>query len=196
MKRCFNRKWYLKMIAAIAVMVGWFPAVAAEAQCTSCCSVCEQKVCHLEVDRQEIDVDCFEVECEDVCIPPVRFWWECGPIKRCGKVRTVNKLVTRSRTEIECSYDWSVVTICRACYRKIYRLRCQQLGLAPQATPKQVGLPAAKWRNDAEAAQAVRFRIRRQVEDGSFGSGPGHRVTAGMLTGQAPVNVADVSAIE
>ena len=186
-------KWFQGMAAAVAALFGVLSAAPASAGPHACC-VCQQKVCHLEVGQEEVDVSCFEVECEDVCIPPVRFWWECGPIKRCGKVRTVNKLTTESYTVTECTYDWSVKTICRECYRQVHRLRCHQLGLGPDATPEQVGLPVPQPLSDAERDTAVRFRIPQpvQVEGASFEQGE----RAGMLTDEVPVRVAEVTALE
>ncbi|QDS96005.1 hypothetical protein FF011L_48090 [Roseimaritima multifibrata] len=105
-----------------------------------CCCVCQQKTCKLNVDVKEVEETCFEVECEDVCIPPVRFWWECGPSKRCPKVRTVAKLVTEKKTKKVCVYDWEVVTVCRNCYQNLRKVRCHELGLNQDATPEQIGL--------------------------------------------------------
>src|SRR6056297_226167 len=105
------------------------------------CCVCQQKTCKLNVDTVEVDEPCFDVECADVCIPPVRFWWQDCPPKRCAKIRTVSKLVVEKQTKTVCVYDWEVVTICRACYRHVHRLRCEELGLGYDATPGQVGLP-------------------------------------------------------
>ncbi|CAN0496398.1 unnamed protein product [Hapterophycus canaliculatus] len=62
--------------------------VAASASAVGpCCFFCQKGRCQVEVDVEEVDVAGFDVECEAICIPPLRFPWECGPLKKCGKVR-------------------------------------------------------------------------------------------------------------
>lgn len=184
-------KWFHGTTAAVATALALFSATDASAGHHACC-VCQQKVCHLEIGEEEVDVNCFDVECEDVCIPPVRFWWECGPINRCGKVRTVHKLTTESHKKTECTYDWSVVTICRPCYHKVHRLRCHQLGLGAEATPEQVGLPTPTPVTDAESDEVVGFRIPQPVKFEGASVEPSEQ--SGMLTTvETPVRVADTS---
>ncbi|WP_168567009.1 hypothetical protein [Crateriforma spongiae] len=135
-QRLFSKVAFLISVATASLLSN-----TALAGCGTCC-VCQAKRCHVTVDTEEVDVECRDVECEDICIPPVRFWWECGPLKPCGRIRTVRKLVTETHTKKVCTYDWSVVTVCKSCYRKIHRLRCKQLHLSENTPPEQVGLPA------------------------------------------------------
>lgn len=123
-----------------ACVLSWSSLCSAE-DCSHCCRICKVKICNVTVGKEEIESNCFECEAVDICIPPVRFWWECGPLRQCGKIRTVNRLTTHSTTKTVCTYDWSVATVCRPCYRKVHRLRCRQLGLGEKATAAQVGLP-------------------------------------------------------
>ncbi|MEO9590744.1 hypothetical protein [Rhodopirellula bahusiensis] len=79
------------------------------------CCFCQAGRCVVEVEKEEVDVKCFDVECEAICIPPLRFPWECGPLKKCGKVRTIKKLVIDKKTKTVCVYDWSAITCCPDC---------------------------------------------------------------------------------
>lgn len=79
------------------------------------CCFCQAGRCVVEVEKEEVDVTCFDVECETICIPPLRFPWECGPLKKCGKVRTIKKLITDKKKETVCTYDWSAIACCPDC---------------------------------------------------------------------------------
>jgi len=127
------------LLAATIVLVADRTGRAADGD--ACC-VCRQKKCKVTVDTQEVGVECDDVRCEDVCIPPVRFWWERGPLKTSGKIRTVRKLVTKDvGKKTVCTYDWEVVTMCAECFAKVHRLRCNQLHVHDGTPPRQVGLP-------------------------------------------------------
>lgn len=82
-----------------------------------CCCFCEEGRCQVKVEREEVETKSFDVECEKICIPPLRFPWECGPLKKCGSVRCIKKLKSTKGTKEVCVYDWSVVC-CPSCYRK------------------------------------------------------------------------------
>ncbi|MCC9642113.1 hypothetical protein LOC71_07495 [Rhodopirellula sp. JC740] len=82
------------------------------------CCFCQAGRCVVEVEKEEVDVKCFDVECETICIPPLRFPWECGPLKKCGKVRTIKKLVTDKKKKTVCTYDWSAITCCPDCRKR------------------------------------------------------------------------------
>jgi len=84
-----------------------------------CCCFCQEGRCHVSVEQKEVDVKCFDVECEAICIPPLRFPWECGPLKKCGKVRIVKKLTTDKKKKCVCEYDWTAVHCCPDCYSRV-----------------------------------------------------------------------------
>jgi hypothetical protein len=129
------------LIVCSAIVVGG-PAVRAGDD--SACCVCQTKTCKVTVEKEEVDVACFDVECVDVCIPPVRFWWERGPLRQCGKIRTVKQLVVEKHPKQVCTYDWEVISICSRCYRDVHRLRCHQLGVAATTPAAEIGLPPAQ----------------------------------------------------
>jgi len=84
-----------------------------------CCCFCSEGRCQVKVEREEVETKKFTCECETVCIPPVRFPWESGPSKKCGKVRKIKKLGTTKGKETVCTYEWSAVQCCPSCARKI-----------------------------------------------------------------------------
>ncbi|MEM9364960.1 MAG: hypothetical protein AAGD07_03115 [Planctomycetota bacterium] len=87
------------------------------------CCFCDQGHCQVEVGCEEVEETCYDVECEAICIPPLRFPWECGPLKKCGKVRVIRKLTEDKVTKKVCTYDWSAVACCPDC-----RKRCAGMG--------------------------------------------------------------------
>lgn len=101
-------------------------AVAGHAAKPSC-FCCAQKRCQLTVSTATEEVDCFEVECNDVCIPPVTFPWECRP-RKCGRIRSVNVLTTETRERQVCEYNWDVIVICPRCRDALQASGCE---LAP-----------------------------------------------------------------
>ncbi|WDQ16194.1 hypothetical protein [Rhodopirellula sp. P2] len=107
----FGRVAWLGLFALTASVV--FSSTAS-AFGPACC-FCQAGRCNVEVEKEEVDVTCFDVECETICIPPLRFPWECGPLKKCGKVRTVKKLVTDKKKKTVCTYDWSAIACCPDC---------------------------------------------------------------------------------
>ncbi|TWT80163.1 hypothetical protein CA13_15760 [Planctomycetes bacterium CA13] len=84
-----------------------------------CCCFCEEGRCQVKVEKEEVETTKFVVECETICIPPLRFPWECGPLKKCGKVRTIKKLGTEKGKKTVCVYDWSALHCCPSCYSKV-----------------------------------------------------------------------------
>jgi len=107
-------------LAALWGMTGVATAVG------PCCCFCQQGRCSVDVSVKEVDVKGFVIEHEAICIPPLRFPWECGPLKKCGKVRCIKVLSTDKRKEKVCVYDWEAVLCCPTCRDKIKRHRsCQ-----------------------------------------------------------------------
>ncbi len=106
----------LSLISATASAVG------------PCCCFCQAGQCSLKVEREDVDVKVFDVECETICIPPIRFPWQCGPIKRCGRVRVIKNLVTDKVQKPVCVYEWSAIACCPDCRRRVMcpppRQRC------------------------------------------------------------------------
>ena len=86
-----------------------------------CCCFCQKGRCQVEVDVEDVDVKIFDCECEAICIPPLRFPWECGPLKKCGKVRVVKKLVSDKKKCKVCTYDWTAIVCCPDCRSKMNR---------------------------------------------------------------------------
>ncbi len=84
-----------------------------------CCCFCKEGRCQVKVDKEEVDVPEFTCKCETICVPPLRFPWECGPLKKCGKVRQVKVLGSEKSKETICTYDWSAVHCCPACRVKV-----------------------------------------------------------------------------
>lgn len=108
-------------VATIAAIALTFGAVSIASAFGPVCCFCQQGRCQVEVDQKEVDVSGFDVECKTICIPPLRFPWECGPLKKCGKVRTVKILTTDKTQKTICTYDWSAITCCPDCRAKACR---------------------------------------------------------------------------
>ncbi len=88
----------------------------------ACCCFCRAGRCSVKIDKQDVEATVFKVECETVCIPPIRFPWECGPLRRCGQVRVIKKLVTDKEKHTECTYEWSGIACCPQCS---HRIKCR-----------------------------------------------------------------------
>ncbi len=108
----------------------------------------------MEVKQKTVEVPCFDTECETICIPPVRFPWECGPLRRCGKVRRVNRLVLDTREETVCQYNWSAKLLCCPQCRQQrcqnHHRRCHAPNLSLSSTPDGLQSPVATddaWRD-------------------------------------------------
>ena len=83
-----------------------------------CCSTCGQEVCVGKSEIEEIELPTFDCETESVCIPAVRFPWQCGPPK-CGWVRKV-AVMTESKMKMEkCVWSWSVKDLCEECQQPL-----------------------------------------------------------------------------
>lgn len=117
------------------------------------CFCCAQKVCQLTVTPATETTECFQVECEDVCIPPVMFPWECHP-KKCGRVRTVRVLTTEERERRICEYDWDVVVICPRCRHALHAAGCE---VAPGVQLIDGSTPTA-WRAPPAAIASPTMR--------------------------------------
>lgn len=103
------------LIAAAGILIPFVPAFAFG---PACC-LCQKARCEVDVGVEEVDVNGFDVKCERICIPPLRFPWECGPLKKCGKVRYVNQLVEDKTTTKVCTYEWKAIVCCPSCRSKI-----------------------------------------------------------------------------
>ncbi len=134
-----------RRLALLSISVGLFslPTITEAEDQRRPCSCCRRTVCHVSAEREEVDDTGFRVRREDVCIPPIRFWWECGPIRRGGKVRTVSKLAQETTKKTVWTYEWNALTICGDCYRDVHRLRCDELGVPLETPAPRVGLPVA-----------------------------------------------------
>ena len=143
-------------ILSLLISMGLGIMSANAEHCDQCC-VCAKKVCQVTVDREEVEKTCFDCKCEDICIPPVRFWWECGPLKKCGKIRTVRKLVPEKFTTTVCTYDWNVISICTGCYRHVHRLRCDEMGVAYETPAERLGLPVPLPNDDAQEHLSIKI---------------------------------------
>lgn len=117
-----------------------FPLSTTSASATgACCCFCRAGRCSVKVDKQEVQDSVFDVECETICIPPIRFPWECGPLRKCGQVRVIKKLVTDKEKRVECTYEWSATTCCPQCR---HRIMCPPVCAVPAARAECVGPPA------------------------------------------------------
>ena len=95
-------------------------------ECDNCiqkCHSCGEKVCCTYAKPGEETKHCWEVECKEVCIPAVRFPWECWGAKdktqcvddgfclsrwlpiKCGKVKTVRVLKKVEYKCPKCEYE-------------------------------------------------------------------------------------------
>lgn len=78
------------------------------------CPACSQcgGTCVLQARPVTVEETCYDVKCEKICIPAVRFPWDCGP-PRCGRARVVSKLTTETFERPDCEYEW--VPVCERC---------------------------------------------------------------------------------
>lgn len=106
---------FVALLAGLSV-----PVFQATASATgACCCFCRAGRCSVKVEKQDVEDTVFDVECEAICIPPIRFPWECGPLKNCGQIRVVKKLVTEKEKRVECTYQWSATACCPQCRHRI-----------------------------------------------------------------------------
>ncbi len=105
-----------------------------------CCNFCGEARCRVTVEKKETANSVFDVECKAVCIPPLRFPWECGPICKLGKVRYVHKLVTVDEKKTICEYNWKVIYCCPRCRGHIRRHAAQTKDRHVADTPFQAGM--------------------------------------------------------
>lgn len=118
-----SRWMFIACLVACGAIVANEPAQAGHGRHHRCMN-CAQKRCELKVSRETEEVDCYEVECEDVCIPPVTFPWECRP-SHCGRIRTVAQLTTDTVERQVCVYEWDVVEICPRCCDAMRAAGCE-----------------------------------------------------------------------
>ncbi|TWT88523.1 hypothetical protein Mal64_20060 [Pseudobythopirellula maris] len=52
-----------------------------EPACSASCDACGSDTCYAEAEEVTVEKHCWEIECEKVCVPPVRFPWQCGGSK-------------------------------------------------------------------------------------------------------------------
>lgn len=109
------------------------------------CSRCGAKVCVTYASPGKETRRCWEVECAEVCIPPVRFPWQCRKssgcsesastlLPGCGKVRCVRRLKAIEYECDTCEYEHRIVC------------RCPNCGPLPQVecVPSPASSPAAE----------------------------------------------------
>ena len=147
------KSWSVSCFLVLCAVASFTAKADAAHGAHSQCFCCAQKVCQLTVTPATETTDCFEVECEDVCIPPVMFPWECHP-KKCGRVRTVRVLTTEERERRICEYKWDVVVICPRCRDGLHAAGCD---VAPGVRVIDDSTPTA-WMppHAAGTARAVR----------------------------------------
>lgn len=142
-------------------------------ECSSACGTCCEKVCVTHAKPGKESRYCWEVECKEVCIPAVRFPWECCKkngcdsccadcrVPKCGRVRCVRKLklveyecdVCEYEHEIVCCCNGSGCDGCAACCPSHYQpISAKQ----PAAKPAADIAPKSKWLS----LTAFRFRPR------------------------------------
>lgn len=113
-----------RLITTLLLLVATAASVrAAEAQCDTCapvCAPCAEKVCVTHARAGKQSKHCWDVECAEVCIPAVRFPWECrkqtgcddccvqGLLPKCGTVRTVRKLKKVKYDCDVCEYEHTI----------------------------------------------------------------------------------------
>ncbi|TWT93573.1 hypothetical protein [Neorhodopirellula pilleata] len=116
-----KRYQLIPIAPAIGMLVGLMIATVTASAAGPCCLFCQKGRCNVDVDVEEVEIKGFDVECEAICIPPLRYPWECGPLKKCGKIRCVKKLVSDKRTAKICTYDWEAVVCCPECRSKLHQ---------------------------------------------------------------------------
>ena len=78
-----------------------------------CCGT--RDICSCRRTTEEVKKQCWKVSCKKICIPPIRFPWQCGGLAGCGKVRTVRVLEQEASKETEHGYQWTVRTVRTGC---------------------------------------------------------------------------------
>lgn len=87
------------------------------------CGFLPDKACVTTGRPATEEKSCWEVECTEVCIPAVRFPWECRKgdgcsdcvstlLPKCGRVRCVRKLKKGSYECDTCKYEHTIVNCC------------------------------------------------------------------------------------
>lgn len=153
----------LMTLACIAVAC-WSGQAAAFGPC---CCFCDQGQCKLNVDRGEAEVPVFRVECEAICIPPLRFPWECGPIRKCGKVRHVKKLVIEARNVPVCLYEWEAIHCCGNCRERLrhHHRRCLAEGGSAFEESEGSGEPATPMQTSAPPLALVTALLQQEPDE-------------------------------
>ena len=111
-------------------------AVAVAGHCQRGCHRCPkcQEVCQAKVSKEDVKKTRYEVDCEKICIPRITLPWQgcktngccscgdkscsggCKQPAKCGRVRTVRRLVKKSYTCQKCKYTWEVDDVeCSPC---------------------------------------------------------------------------------
>lgn len=126
MPRCVASTLFALIVSVFAAAC---IAVAGDGSCVGLCPTCGEKVCVTSAKPGKETRDCWEVECVEVCIPPVRFPWECcdrracdccdacGPCvsDKCGQVRCVRRLRKEEYECDVCEYEHTIVFRCPHC---------------------------------------------------------------------------------
>jgi len=83
--------------------------------CSTTCCCDTQDVCICQRTTEKVKKPCWKVTCKKICIPPIRFPWQCGRLSGCGKVRTVRVLEKEESKETQRGYQWTVRTVRTGC---------------------------------------------------------------------------------
>lgn len=120
----------MKIIGLMLLTLGFSATTfAGEFGCERC--ICGGH-CILQVKQITKTESCFDVEHKEICIPAVRFPWECGP-RRPGRTRVVSKLTTEEREKTSCDYEW--VPVCDRCGRPMNKQDPEAAPKIPPAPP-------------------------------------------------------------
>jgi hypothetical protein len=124
-----------KLIAFLVTVTG--TCLVAQAHGTDSCSVCGcreniRRVCKAVPETKKVKEVKWECKCEDICIPGRTQTHDCEP--RCGRARTITKLVKKEVTKEVCGYKWEITNVCDNC--------CGNLPEGSITAPSHAGQPA------------------------------------------------------
>lgn len=110
-------KWSM-MLSALLLVSGMAEMTEAKEGLYKCCKSCGKKICQAELKTKKVKEKYYDVECVDVCIPGIRFPWskkDCCEAPKCGRVRTIQRLVVKEREVEKCVWEWKIVELCDEC---------------------------------------------------------------------------------
>jgi hypothetical protein len=107
---------YFGAVALLSLLLA-SPAMANDGcgKPTGWCDVncCVSSVCRPVCKVVPNEKTCYEVVCKQICIPAIRFPWDKCCTPKCGKVRTVHRLATRT---YQCGekvvWEWNIEADC------------------------------------------------------------------------------------